>query len=96
MPHSRQGAPSVQPSTTSPQTLSLTTSPYKYTNTSQSIQTANVAGGAVSLIELIDSAGKAITLGSSALGLTAGAFMLQPGFSLRITWAVTKPTVVIY
>ena len=96
MPHSRQGAPGIQLSSTSPQTLSFTTSPYTYTNTSQSIQTANIAGGAVSLIELLDKSGNAITLGSSVLGLTSGTFTLQPGFSVRITWALTKPTVIIY
>lgn len=96
MPHSRQGAPGVMPSTSTPQMLSYTANPYTYTNTSQSIQTGQVTGGVVSLIELLDKSGNSTTLGSSVLGLTSGTFAMQPGYSIRVTWGLTKPTIIVY
>ncbi len=96
MPRSRQGMQGLTPSTATVQTVSYSTSPYTYANSTQGIQSVQVSGGAVSLIELLDKSGTATTIGSSSLGLLSGTFILQPGYSIRVTWAVTKPTIIVY
>jgi len=79
------------PTSTPPRrTIAAGASPWTYTNTSTLPERVVVNNGTVSAI-------KCMCDGSTldSLGLTAGWFLLNPGESIEITWAILQPTLVV-
>lgn len=65
-------------------------SPYTYTNTNTIPERVIVNNGTVSLIE-----GQCDGVNFDSLGLTGGWWLLNPGESIRVSWAIIQPTLVI-
>lgn len=65
-------------------------SPATYTNTNTVPERIILSGGTVTLVEA-----QADLVNFDVLGVVAGWFLLNPGESLRITWAASAPTLII-
>lgn len=70
------------------QTITVTGSPFLYTNTTNAPQIVRVTGGTVSAIAAGMTTGIASPLYTTITGRTGGLFMVEPGCSLRVTYTV--------